>query len=99
MKVINKNSKTTLEPSVNEMEYGEIAVNYNATDPRLLIKDSANKIIGFPSETKVNNQFDVINNTISGLTKNVSNNQGDIEALESWIVTPLTTAEIESAFV
>ena len=33
------------EPTVGQMEYGELAVNYNATDPSLFIKDSADNII------------------------------------------------------
>ena len=33
------------EPTVGQMEYGELAVNYNAIDPSLFIKDSADNII------------------------------------------------------
>ena len=33
------------EPTAAQMEYGEIAVNYNTADPVLFIKDSANGII------------------------------------------------------
>ena len=33
------------EPTAAQMEYGEIAVNYNAADPVLFIKDSADGII------------------------------------------------------
>ena len=32
-------------PTVAQMEYGELAVNYNSTDPVLFIKDSDNSII------------------------------------------------------
>ena len=32
-------------PSVEQMEYGEIAVNYNHTDPVLFIRDSADNVI------------------------------------------------------
>ena len=32
-------------PTASQMEYGEIAVNYNTQDPTLFIKDSANGII------------------------------------------------------
>ena len=33
------------EPSVAQMEYGELAVNYNTADPSLFIKDSADQIV------------------------------------------------------
>ena len=32
------------EPTAGQMEYGELAVNYNAADPSLFIKDSADQI-------------------------------------------------------
>ena len=67
--------------------------------PRLLIKDSTNKVIGFPSEKQINKELTSVSDTISGLTKNITNNRTDIEILEAWVVSPLNTAEIESAFV
>ena len=33
------------EPTASQMEYGELAVNYNSNDPTLFIKDSDNNII------------------------------------------------------
>ena len=33
------------EPTSAQMEFGEIAVNYNTADPTLFIKDSANGIV------------------------------------------------------
>ncbi len=33
------------EPTASQMEYGEIAVNYNSQDPTLFIKDSSNGIV------------------------------------------------------
>ncbi len=32
-------------PTAGQMEYGELAVNYNTGDPALFIKDSANNIV------------------------------------------------------
>jgi len=32
-------------PTAGQMEFGELAVNYNTADPALFIKDSANGII------------------------------------------------------
>ena len=33
------------EPTVGQMEYGELAVNYNFGDPAIFLKDSNNQII------------------------------------------------------
>ena len=33
------------EPTAEQMEYGELAVNYSNTDPVLFLKDSSNNII------------------------------------------------------
>ena len=33
------------QPTAPQMEYGELAVNYNATDPVIFIKDSTDQII------------------------------------------------------
>lgn len=33
------------EPSVDQMEYGELAVNYNSSDPVIFLKDSSDSII------------------------------------------------------
>ena len=32
-------------PTAEQMEYGELAVNYSTTDPAVFIKDSANNIV------------------------------------------------------
>ena len=49
MKVINQNTArtSTAEPAASAMTYGEIAINYHADNPRILIKDSTNKIIAY----------------------------------------------------
>jgi hypothetical protein len=100
MKVINQHSEQANDhiPSTSAMEYGEIAVNYNSTNPRLLIKDSDDKIVGFPSEGKVNKQFDEVDEEISNLEKNVSANTASIDALDSWVDAPLTEKDIKEAF-
>ncbi len=39
------NGGTAKAPSADQMEYGELAVNYNANDPVIFLKDSNNQII------------------------------------------------------
>ena len=48
-------------PTAPQMEYGELAVNYNSEDPALFIKDSANGIIR-------------ISNMNGGLIPDINNN-------------------------
>lgn len=38
-------SSAAKQPTAGQMEYGELAVNYNANDPTIFIKDSNNQII------------------------------------------------------
>ena len=38
-------------PTATQMEYGELAVNYNASDPVIFIKDSSNNIIRLTNQT------------------------------------------------
>ena len=50
MKIQLKRSNVLVEnharqPTAGQMEYGELAVNYNTTDPAIFIKDSNNNII------------------------------------------------------
>jgi hypothetical protein len=37
------------QPTPSQMEYGEVAVNYNSQDPTLFIKDSSNGIVAITS--------------------------------------------------
>ena len=101
MKIINKNtweaSGTT--PAVSAMTYGEIAINHHKDNPRLLIKDSSDKIIAFPSETQINKKVADIDSTIGDLNGKIGINKTGIETLASWVATPLTADEINSAFV
>ena len=43
------------QPTAQQMEYGELAVNYNEADPTLFIKDSANKIIPIAGDSHILN--------------------------------------------
>ena len=47
----NGNAKS---PTAAQMEYGELAVNYNSTDPVIFIKDSSNEIIRLTNNQEVN---------------------------------------------
>lgn len=52
MKLQLKRSSTLVNgaakpPLASQLAYGEIAINFNATDPKIFIKDSNNTIVGF----------------------------------------------------
>lgn len=100
MRVYNKRTNVDgREPSVNEMEHGEIAVNYNATNPRLIIKDSNNEIENFLPESNINGRMDNVNDTLSNLNEKVNENKDGIETIESWINTPITDDEITKLMI
>ena len=98
MKVYNPNSANANAEKNVVLEHGEIAVAYNASNPRLLIKDSNNKVVGFPSEGTVQKKVDDVNNQITEINKTVTNNTTSIEGLNTWTLSPLTEAEIKSVF-
>ena len=44
---------TAKAPTAGQMEYGELAVNYNTADPVIFIKDSNNQIIRLTNKDNV----------------------------------------------
>ncbi len=81
------------EPSPQQMEFGEIAVNYNQNDPTLFIKDSAGEIIGIRPVTQNDSGVDSVNGmtgevvldlgvlTVNGKKGNVTLDADDVGAL------------------
>ena len=63
-------------PTAGQMEYGELAVNYNTLDPAMFIKDSGNNIIRIsnmnggliPDITDPNYQEDTLDDRYLSLT-------------------------------
>ena len=51
------------QPTAPQMEYGELAVNYNSTDPVIFIKDSADQIIRLTNNTDLSFLPDTGDNT------------------------------------
>ena len=99
MKVINKNSETVNAiPDASDIGYGEIAINYNAENPKILIKDNNNNIVGFLSEKQINSKINGVNGTISGLSTNIDNNKSSIESLKTWVMEAITNEEIATTF-
>lgn len=84
------------KPDVNDIEYGEIAVNYNSTNPRIMTKDSNNTVANFLPESKINSMFNDVNGTLNDLDENVQENAANITTINTWINTPITIDEIEN---
>ena len=59
-------------PTAPQMEYGELAVNYNAQDPVIFIKDSNNQVIRLTNQTV---EWD----EIIGIPDDVIPNDGQID--------------------
>ena len=98
-KVLDGN--TAKAPSASQLDYGEIAVNYSATDPTLFIKDSVDTVIKIASPSafiKVNDQGVEQNitgggglNVAGGITSQFGTNtaqSGNIAPLNDWSVYP-----------
>ena len=45
-------------PTPTTLEYGEIAVNYNANNEKLFVRNSTNTIALFPSQTLITEQIE-----------------------------------------
>lgn len=62
-------------PTAAQMEYGEIAVNYNTADPTLFIKDSANGIVRIGDDSaelkQLQDDLNNLNSDLQDLTKDV----------------------------
>ena len=77
-------SGSAKRPTPSQMEYGELAVNYNSTDPTIFIKDSSNVIVPFRDTTK-----DIIrlDGEVARLDGEVSRLDGEITDIKADIVT------------
>ena len=81
-------------PSVEQMEYGEIAVNYNNTDPVLFIRDSADNIIRLTNNQDINDgqiNVDVGTGLLASGSNATANQSGDTTRLlsidQTWLDT------------
>lgn len=72
------------KPTPSQMEYGELAVNYNSTDPVIFIKDSSNDIVPFRDTTK-----DIIrlDGEVARLDGELIRLDGEIASIKTNIVT------------
>lgn len=89
VKVINiKSSVKDKKPAVGDIDYGEIAVNYNSGSTFLAVKDSKNEIKVFTDKTTNDANYattattEGIKSDISGLQSSVQSNESKISALE-----------------
>ena len=82
-------------PTAAQMEYGELAVNYNTADPVIFIKDSAGAIIRLTNDNSsidqdisdINNQIIVIEGDISSIKGDITTIQGDVSTIQGEITT------------
>jgi hypothetical protein len=91
-----KSGENGKKPSASAMANGEIAVNYNTTNPRIMIKDSKNTIVSFLPESNINSKFNTVQKSVNTTNTNVNTNKTDIETLQTWVDTPATADEIRA---
>jgi len=70
-------------PTASQMEYGEVAVNYNSQDPTLFIKDSSNGIVAITSFDNSEVEAELIR-----LNDEINRIDGEIEVLPSPLDSP-----------
>lgn len=96
MRVIYKNTNVGgRKPDTSAMTHGEIAINYNANNPRIMTKDSNGEIASFLPESKIDSLFAAVNGQLSQAGIDAAFNTTDIENLNSWMGVPITEDEIE----
>ena len=67
-------------PTAAQMEYGELAVNYNTADPAIFLKDSANAIIRIAD---YGDEIAAIEINIDQIEADIVQINSDIDSLES----------------
>jgi hypothetical protein len=76
-------------PTAPQMEYGEIAVNYNTTDPTLFLKDSANGIVRINGNLALiealQEELDAVEADIISINAGISTIEGDISTINNTI--------------
>ena len=55
-----RTNETNVKPSVSEIEYGEIAINYKKGEEKIFIKNDENELVTFVNEKEVAKKQDVI---------------------------------------
>lgn len=97
MKIIYKNTNVDgRKPATSAITTGEIAVNYNANNPRIMTEDSNGEIASFLPESNINKRIDDINKEISTMDGSVKENLANIGLIQDWMNTPITIDEIEN---
>ena len=90
-----KSSLSGKTPTETQLEYGEIAINYNANSPKIHFKDSENNIVSFIDEKNikiqinegVNEAVSTLNGEISQITNSISTLNGEISQTKNSIST------------
>ena len=55
-----RTNETNVKPSVSEIEYGEIAINYKKDEEKIFIKNDENELVTFVSEKEIAKKQDII---------------------------------------
>ena len=73
------------QPTAAQMEYGELAVNYNTADPTIFIKDSANGIVAITNfdDSDLQKQIDDLDTKVDGLESDLSDLDIKVNDLET----------------
>ena len=87
-KIINKNSNALIDgkpklPTAEQLEYGEIAINYADSGETLSIKNSNNRIVTFSCDDKFNESFKELNDKTNNLETSANTFNTKLSVLET----------------
>lgn len=96
-----RTNETNVKPSVSEIEYGEIAINYKKDEEKIFIKNDNDELITFVSEKAVAKKQDVITD-LATIRSNAAKGATALQSVPAEYVTEMELANknyVTSAYV
>ena len=91
-----RTNELNVKPNSNDIEYGEIAINYKKDNERLFVKNDNNEIVEFTDKKYVDNAINSKQDEITDLETIRSNASKGATALQSIPAEYVTESELES---
>ena len=96
-----RTNETNVKPSVSEIEYGEIAINYKKNEEKIFIKNDNDELVTFVSEKAVAKKQDVISD-LATIRSNAAKGATALQSVPAEYVTEMELANknyVTSAYV
>ena len=86
-----RTNETNVKPSVSEIEYGEIAINYKKDEEKIFIKNDNNELVTFVSEKAVAKKQDIISD-LATIRSNAAKGATALQSVPAEYVTEMELA-------